>query len=537
MEHWLADEPVAAYREPWPARAARWGRRHRTAVVAAGVLLLAAAVGSATAAGLVLREQRETLKQKGIAEENYKLVLREQRETLKQKGIAEENYKLVLREQRETLKQKGIAEENYKLARNLSYTQFKYVADNEVRLASTAAGQAARKEMLTSAAAAFRRFLKRDPHDVDLQAKAAVVFRFTANVHRLEGESAEAESLYQESIQLLEALNAASPAEPDHGLNLAQVLRDYANLQAHLGRLREAGESLQRAPALIQAAPDPQDRLVATTLTTAGVNKYSRGLSAEAGAKAAEAAKLFDGLKASPSPYDPVLRAAALNVTALADRDAGRLEAARAAHSEAVGLLLALHQQPPEGVNRDDVAHFLGCCGIEQTRTRIRAEKARIVEKKLTGMAKIWEDHIEWMRRLNWTRTTEQNLTGLVVMWEALARKYPRVPMYREWQGIALRLRGEFRADCGGAARADFEQAAKIAQEMAKQFPEVPGYRGDLGRALLGQGRLAATDGDAATAHDLFKRAAAALSEAVEKAPEEAEDIRSLGEVKAELAK
>jgi tetratricopeptide (TPR) repeat protein len=36
VEHWLADDPVSAWREPWPTRAGRWVRRHRTKV-AAGV--------------------------------------------------------------------------------------------------------------------------------------------------------------------------------------------------------------------------------------------------------------------------------------------------------------------------------------------------------------------------------------------------------------------------------------------------------------------------------------------------------------------
>src|SRR5207248_4926552 len=30
IEHWLADEPVSDYAEPWPARAGRWARRPRT---------------------------------------------------------------------------------------------------------------------------------------------------------------------------------------------------------------------------------------------------------------------------------------------------------------------------------------------------------------------------------------------------------------------------------------------------------------------------------------------------------------------------
>ena len=35
VEHWLADEPVSVYREPWTERAARWAKRHKAPVAAA----------------------------------------------------------------------------------------------------------------------------------------------------------------------------------------------------------------------------------------------------------------------------------------------------------------------------------------------------------------------------------------------------------------------------------------------------------------------------------------------------------------------
>ena len=38
LEHWLADQPVSAYPEPWRLRLRRWGRRHRTLVTAAAAL-------------------------------------------------------------------------------------------------------------------------------------------------------------------------------------------------------------------------------------------------------------------------------------------------------------------------------------------------------------------------------------------------------------------------------------------------------------------------------------------------------------------
>jgi hypothetical protein len=44
VERWQADEPVTAWREPWPVRARRWVKRHRTLVVAALAAVLLTAV-------------------------------------------------------------------------------------------------------------------------------------------------------------------------------------------------------------------------------------------------------------------------------------------------------------------------------------------------------------------------------------------------------------------------------------------------------------------------------------------------------------
>ena len=54
VEHWLADEPVTAWREPLSARARRWARRHRPLVTAAAAAVLVALAGL----GAVLAVQR-----------------------------------------------------------------------------------------------------------------------------------------------------------------------------------------------------------------------------------------------------------------------------------------------------------------------------------------------------------------------------------------------------------------------------------------------------------------------------------------------
>ena len=55
VERWTADEPVAAWREPWSRALVRWLTRHRTGVTAAGAALLAAMVGLAAVLGVEAR--------------------------------------------------------------------------------------------------------------------------------------------------------------------------------------------------------------------------------------------------------------------------------------------------------------------------------------------------------------------------------------------------------------------------------------------------------------------------------------------------
>ncbi len=57
IEHWLADEPVSAWSEPWRDRARRWARRHRTAVTSAAVLLTATVLALTVATALISREK------------------------------------------------------------------------------------------------------------------------------------------------------------------------------------------------------------------------------------------------------------------------------------------------------------------------------------------------------------------------------------------------------------------------------------------------------------------------------------------------
>jgi serine/threonine protein kinase/Tfp pilus assembly protein PilF len=60
LEHWLADEPVTCYREPYRARVARWLRRHQAVAAGALVLLLTATAGLGAGVFFVNAEKDRT---------------------------------------------------------------------------------------------------------------------------------------------------------------------------------------------------------------------------------------------------------------------------------------------------------------------------------------------------------------------------------------------------------------------------------------------------------------------------------------------
>jgi len=68
VEHWLADEPVIAYRERWTERVGRWMRRHRTKVTAALALLTTAVIGLIVGLVILDRKQAEVVRERNAAQ-------------------------------------------------------------------------------------------------------------------------------------------------------------------------------------------------------------------------------------------------------------------------------------------------------------------------------------------------------------------------------------------------------------------------------------------------------------------------------------
>ncbi len=91
IERWLADKPVSAHREPLSTRAARWGRKHKTAVAGSFGLVTAAAVALAVSTVLIKHEQTLTDRARQRADTNAETAEKNAREAQSERVRAEEN--------------------------------------------------------------------------------------------------------------------------------------------------------------------------------------------------------------------------------------------------------------------------------------------------------------------------------------------------------------------------------------------------------------------------------------------------------------
>ena len=71
LEHWLADEEVSAYREPWRERLTRWVRRHKTWAQAAAAAVLLIAIVAVAASVLINNARSKESEARRDAEESF----------------------------------------------------------------------------------------------------------------------------------------------------------------------------------------------------------------------------------------------------------------------------------------------------------------------------------------------------------------------------------------------------------------------------------------------------------------------------------
>jgi hypothetical protein len=100
VEHWLADEPVTAWSEPWYVKVGRWVKRHQTFVTASAAAVIVAVVSLSIAAGVLgnanrqlAQANRSLLEAKEDEARAKESAFRREKEAIEQRDLAVENLR------------------------------------------------------------------------------------------------------------------------------------------------------------------------------------------------------------------------------------------------------------------------------------------------------------------------------------------------------------------------------------------------------------------------------------------------------------
>jgi serine/threonine-protein kinase len=225
VERWMADEPVAAWREPWAGRARRWISRNRTPVAAGIAALLVAVAGLAGV--LVLQSQANAR----LAESLAVAQAAERRES-EARTRAEARFGLAL---------------NAIAALYAGVTQDVLFQQDEFK--------DLRNKLLKSAGDFYRKFFQEaadDPNTSAFQLKTvASAVRRVAQMQEMTGAYADAEATYRQAIAYYEKLPTTTLRH-----EIAQWYQHIADTLMARGKPEEAYREMERAVRLT-GEPDP----------------------------------------------------------------------------------------------------------------------------------------------------------------------------------------------------------------------------------------------------------------------------------------
>ena len=479
VRRWMADEPVESYPEPASKRLGRWARRHRSAVLAASAALVSAVVGLSIATALIWSEQQKTAREADLAR-----------------------------------RERARAEGNLDLSRKLTVDLLR-IADE--RLSPIPGTESVRAEIFDASLRTFRNDLGQRPGEPTLRRWTAQIGRYSANVNRMLNRSEAAGSTYRESIGLLEALIAQFPGDEELRGDLASTLGDQSQLFIRLGRLEESAAVSRRAVQVAESlVADPTGRsvpgrTVASTLYNLAAIEGQLGHPAASARAGRRGVAIYEALVQAPSrppvAFDPVMLGSCLFALATAERELGRFAEAFQVADRGVGLLREFLEKDPA---ENNAAHNLG---------RVLYERAR------AGLA---------LGREGSRESAEADLSAAILGWDALAKRFPQVAVYRDWGAVARLARGASKGAPGGEE--DLETARDALDALARQYADIPGYRANLGRAYLEQARLSRSAGQLDRAKGRFALAVDTMADVARKSPEDGRLRASLEAARAESA-
>jgi serine/threonine-protein kinase len=511
VERWLADEPVAAYREPWRVRLGRWGRRHRDVVAGLVMLLLTGVVGLGLGLWAVRAEQRKTAWERDQAEANLRLA--ESNLALAKQavdecfGIAKEHPLLHGEEMqaiKELLLQKAL----------LFYGNFRVQRPEDPAIQEEMAGIAFRVGYITSeigqkseALAAYREAMhlytalaEKHPEVTKYQANLAGTYNLLGCLQSATGDQAGALHSYQEALRLFSALAKTHSQVPQYQADLASTHHNLGASQLvtgdRAGALRSYQEALRLKTTLAKTQPEVTEYQadLARTHNNLGLLQHETGDRAGALQSIQEALRLWTTLfekHPEVTRYQADLGSSYCNLGSL-QRETGDRTGALRSYQEVLRVYTTLAEKHPEVTRyQAQLAASHVYLGLLQSETGDRAAAVRSYQEAL---------------RLQ----------------SALADKYPEVPVYRAHLAGTHNNLGLLQRETGDRAGAlrSYQEALRLQSALAEKHPEVPVYQADLARTHNNLGLLQCQTGDRVGALRSYQEALRLFAALSEKHPE-----------------
>ena len=532
LEHYLADETVAAYPDPWTVRARRWAKRHRTSVTAAAVALVATAIGLGVVSTVQTKARNDlTAKNDELRDANLSLD--------KQFRRAEAN---------ET---EAIA----------AVRRFGDVISNEPELKNNPALADLQKRLLKEPLAFFRTLRDRLQADRDTRpeslARLADASESLGNLTDEIGDKRDALTAYRESLAIRKALATAQPSFTDFQSDLAKSHNTIGVVLSDTGKPAEALEAYESARAIQQALADTNPAVtafqsdLATCHNNIGVVLSETGKPAEA-LEAYESARAIQQALADANPavidFQSDLASSYINIGVVLS-ETGKPAEALEAYESARAILQALADVNPAATAfQSDLAkshHNIGILLSESgkpTEAMLAFESARAIRQALADANPAVTAFQSDLARSHNTIGVVLSDTGKPAealeayesaraIQQALADANPAVTAFQSDLAASYDNIGILLIETGKPAEAleAYESARAIQQALADANPAVIDFQSDLAQSHNVIGLVLIETGKPAEALEAYESARAIQQALAREHPESPDFTRDLG--------
>jgi eukaryotic-like serine/threonine-protein kinase len=552
VERWMADEPVAAWREPFTRRARRWARRNRTAVAALAAAVLVALVGTAAVLAVQTRANAD------LMSANFALALANERE--KQRfDLAMEAIKLfhgevgddlVLKaDQFKPLRDKllrgaldfyGKLEQLLKgqpdpASRGAIGNAYFELGELTAKIGNKPAALAAHRQGL-----AVRRELGSEPV-ADAEARGDVARSLNAAAWLLDqtGSSAEALARFEEARDVLEGLPLSGPGSDGRRALLGRVYGRIGVVLASTGKPSAAMTAYQRSVETLTRLADDNPGFtefrnsLADSLNNIGNLKSDTDKPVEALESYRRALAIQQKLaddNPAVSEFQSRLAASHNNIGTL-QADTGHSAEALESHRRAVAIRQKLADDNPAVTEfRSRLADSHYNIGLLQSRAGKPDQALDSYRRTVAIYQKLADDNpavtefrsglADGHTDIGWILMQNGKATEAVAEFSReeairtrLVRDNPSEPVYRErlancQTNTASAL---LRLGRSAEARTLYRRAVGLREALVTDHPETPAFRVGLGESLLRSGQARRDEDDAAGAAADWRRADALL--------------------------